>query len=628
MDKQMKLKVKDYTSFITMQDEVFFNTWSDRFVLKGKSLPELIEIIFTFLDGSKSLEDILAILPESYADIVIELIQELINRGIIENKRTTYDFFEVDELSKYKQTLMVFKEKAMDWLSSFNKFKTSELLLIGKGIAQVSFLNAMLCFGVKKLYLVDYLNDDLLRLVEDWKIKEPSLQVFWVPNNRIKTYFEITHELPDLVVYLSDNHEYLAQQNSEQLAKHLGAKILLSCTFEGYGLISPIFNNQSQSSWYDVLERINLRVQKNDIMHEEIFLHMLGNVVALKAFRSLSGLGMGWEDHVTILDPAWYKVSNHPFFPLSTSAETNLTISEKRSIYQTNQQGLNQKEFLKNLERFIDDKMGVLISLHPENLSQLPLVQMKAVAKLPNEINKELLQCVGTGETLEDASERAVREVFKEYAINMDKYKKKENYLGNSDNANIVIEWSTGLSYYEWLGNGILRCFQKLVTMGIITISFKELSLKDCPSKRCTRMLKVLKDYYKLEVKLLEMETEFHEFHLIRLVLSNQIQFDVVGKTQSEAVYYALIQMISMLQTHSNILNDQKMLKVQNTTQGMWDDDEDKTIDWKDWVSGVIKHFTKKGMVITEFPWFYDLSLYKMGLLVGRIAINIGGDKN
>lgn len=163
----MKPKFKTFFEWVPMTDEVVqFRSLETIFVMKGKSVVELLPLIIPLINGTNTVRDIVGKLPNVTLEVIEEVMEKFRNYYFIEDadgfKKTTLKRPRIKHSKNVIDFLAFYSERKMpdgDLINKYQLFESlqkSSCLVIGLGSLGIQVINSLAAFGIDELYGYDY----------------------------------------------------------------------------------------------------------------------------------------------------------------------------------------------------------------------------------------------------------------------------------------------------------------------------------------------------------------------------------------------------------------------------------------------------------------------------------------
>ncbi len=616
----MKPKLKQTVHFAPTEDGVYFKTWTGEFAIKGKGLYQWIEQMVPYLDGNRTIEELVEPLSPEQEQFVRHLINQLVQRGVIKDAtEESHVVLSEREKELYQQTILYLEEYASDGRKQFQRFRHSQWMVFGSGLSYRSCVRSVISLGVKTLYLEKTEDITLIRWIEKWQKKDPEFKVTWISSEKEEEILDtVVDKQLDLAIYVSDQYD---SERISSLIQFLGKHeidLLITSNIENRGIVGPIITKEEPTSWYSLQDRLHPKKEVAASPPPTFYL-MLGNLAALEAFKFVNGLpDQGVVDGVVILTPEQLETKRHPVLssPFFNKKES---VDEEEWLhrFQKKSEEEDQEVFLEQIAEISDPQLGILHPVHPGDLWQIPLLFMGATLHFPRSMNREIKQFVAGKENVSDATEQVIRDALTYYAQTIHEYEGDEELAATS------YVWENGRTFAEWLGRGALKAWAQMVKQ---SAPAKELPL-EIPSLKIGTYVKMLSLRYGCNIRLIEVDLGLPSSHYVQVLDNGNILAESVGRTQDEAVELALVQGISQMQlkNHHPELCDplEPSWFARSLEVGEWENKQ-PIPSWQEWKRNAEEYWKEKGWELIVKPWYRDPACYEAGLLIGRIGFKEG----
>lgn len=614
----MKPKLKQTVHFAPTEDGVYFKTWTGEFAIKGKGLYQWIEQMAPYLDGNKTIEELVEPLSHEQAQFVRQLISQLDQRGVIKDATDeSHVILSDQEKELYQQTILYLEEYASDGRKQFQEFRHSQWMVIGSGLSYRSCVRSVVSLGVKTLYLEATEDTTLIHWIEKWQKKDPELKVTWISSEGEEA---CAYQNLDLAIYVSDRYDFERIASLIQLLGKHEVDFLIATCIENRGIVGPVITKEAPTSWYSLRDRLHQK-QEAALSLPPTFYLMLGNLAALEAFKFTNELpDQGVVDGVVILTPDQLETKRHPLL-LSPFFNKEERVDEKEWLrrFQTKSEEEDQEVFLEQIAEISDPQLGIIHPVHPGDLWQIPLLFMGATLHFPRSMNRESKQFVVGKETVSDATEQVIRDALTFYAQAIHEHEGDEDLPATS------YVWENGRTFAEWQGRGALKAWSQMVKQ---SAQAKVLPL-EISSLKIGSYVKMLSLRYGCNIRLIEVDLGLPSSYYVQVLDGCNILAESVGRTQAEAVEAALVQGISQMQLknhHPDLCDPLEPSWISDGTleAGEWEN-ERPVPSWQEWKAVAEVHWQEKGWELIIKPWYRDPACFEAGLLIGRIGFKEGG---
>lgn len=620
----MKPKCKPHVHYAATSEGVYLRTWTNEVEIKGKNLYEWIEQIIPYLDGQKTVEELTGNLPEPQKGFVNALILELVKRGIVidasEDCRTEIG---EEEARLYRQTLLFLEDATVQGRTVFRAFRERRLVLVGKGLVYKALVRSLVKTGLQAPVIERDGEPSVDAFISEWSSKDASLQVDWLEAKSEIEWLERTSVRPEMVVLASDGYEEERTQALVAVCRARGIPLLVAATYGGLGVIGPVMDASSHTSWDDVLDRLSVATADREACESPVVKMLLGSTAALETVKYLTGLhDLGVRDQAILIDPEHLATTHHALAPIPLPEAANDREAVLR-LFRTRREEQAQDAFLYEMEAYKDERVGLLHALHPGDFWQIPMALTQSIVKIPHRYGGQLVPVIAGGEMINEATEKAVREGFLAYARLLEK--RFNTPLPDAD----LWSWSHGRTYQEWVGRGILNALAekgRREEHRLTRYQAEEVCLpKELP------YLKMLHVRYGLDVELAAVSLGVCGATRVLVLHGGQVLGEGAGRTPFEAMREALVAAMvqAQVQTHHPELAAAALETAERSAFAMGQKlviEKTEPQDWAEWTEQAVAALQEQGIDVVYAPWHADKAIFEQGVLVGQIGLNGKGE--
>lgn len=626
----MKPKMKSYVYYAPLDEGVYFKGWSTEFIVKGKNLYPFIEQLVSCLDGNHTIEDIINGLDERKATFVKQIIEELMKRDMLTNQDMNQGTISEMEERIYLQTITYLEDRVAQARDEFIKFRNKTILLRGNGFGLKALLRSLLKLGLRNIFVSlesedssDY--QELQKVVVNWKDNDQEVNVECVSGDEMKDGVFL-HSTPiDLSIYINDHissvHSIksdMEQMNSYQIP-HIIAGLI-----EGQCVIGPLTTEDSKHCWLCAYDTLSLHKEQDDLESYRDYptrLIMIGNVVALEAFKYLTELPDFQLMHQVISVDEYLETSFHTIVPspICQHVQTNKANEDIRT-----------EDELKRVEDFIDSYTGIVQRIEPEKLWQIPYPHIKGVVKLPNRMSGQQIKIVSYGSDIEEARLNLIKKGLLIYTKSVFEY--KHDMFRQS-----LVAWSSGFNQDEWMGKGILSSVWKRLHLNESEQAYYLLgddSIRCTECKQHKRIVNMLSDH---QVNIFYVDLPLSQSYGFLLFENEKFISQGKGRNQKEALIEALGQAISyyQLQHYEQTANVDSLEsspwsfpKSVHYSSNLFIPNDEILPTWSEWVQQAKNDIEMENMYLLAEQDENMLVFEKAGIMVGRIGVYRRGEEH
>ncbi|ASS75449.1 hypothetical protein CIG75_10995 [Tumebacillus algifaecis] len=615
----MKPKYKPHVHYAATDEGVYFRTWTNEFVIKGQTIYQWVEQVFPYLTGERTLDELVAPLPEAQANFVRTLVHELVRRGVVIDATSDSEVpISESEQTLYKQSLLFLEDQASNGRELFRRYRDRQVLLTGSGLSFRALVRALIKMGLRAPMIAETDDAELRNWIDRWKERDAAFDPAWITAGRKDTWLREQTERPSLVVHVSDAYEEAAVGQLIDVCAELKIPALIGTQLSGLGVIGPLLDEEATTSWHCLLDRFVPLGERLVESESPIFQVMIGNVAALEAFKAITALDtLSVRDQVALIDPRELEAKHHRLWPSPLQRPGKSSAEQGMERFLQVQEAEPLRDFLGHLEEIKDDRVGVLSLLHPGDLWQLPFAHAQAVVRLPGAVDGRALAVVTGGEQIDEAMEMAVREGLTAYARFVEEQV-------SSVNLSIDAAWSHGRDVHEWQGRGILQAL--IERAGRLGTRLEEFTGVRLEANVEQSFLKMLTLRYGLQVRLFAVDLGVSSAHQVRIWCDNQWIASGIGRTRREALKAALLQALSACQLQENhperaaAATAEPAQLPERVEQVEWVP-EAESLTWQAWNSEMHEQLLFQGITVVSMPWLVDEAPLQYGVLIGQIGL-------
>ncbi|MFD9686028.1 hypothetical protein ACFXPX_17245 [Kitasatospora sp. NPDC059146] len=418
-------------------------------ILKGASTYEFVQRIAPMLDGTRTLGELCAVVPESSRAAVAKMIMLLLAKGYVKNVLDDRPHTLSGELAATYAANISFIEYFTDSPElRFETYRDGPVVLTGSGPLLQALANSQLRAGVRTVPLAPFGESPFDRdRVQEHLEASRALD----PEQRIVD-LEADVERLDLLAADATMVLHVADRPMVERARRLpGAAVAAGAAFAqtvvagDEAWIGPVIaGNGDPTAWESAWRRLSALAP--DLVgadlrdHPEVapsgFLRgptvaLVANQLCFAAFRQLTGIdggpgndgGTGADagrrsDHLVRFDLESLETSKHAFLP-HPLARPVVPDDPARLAALTTAAPVGDEELARRAVDFVDPRTGVLAEVTERDHEQLPLFVSEVVVSDPVGLAGGPFAVHGCGETVVESRQRAVRRAFERYAAVM-----------------------------------------------------------------------------------------------------------------------------------------------------------------------------------------------------------------
>ncbi|NUQ96854.1 MAG: hypothetical protein HOY79_09905 [Streptomyces sp.] len=417
-------------------------------ILKGASTYEFIQRIAPMLDGTRTLGELCAAVPESSRSALAKLILLLQGKGYVKNVLDDRPHTLSGELATTYAANISFIEYFTDSPElRFETYRNSSLVLTGSGPLLQALVNSQLRAGVRTVRLAPFAESPFDRDRVDEHLAASREQD---PEQRIE-YLEADTRPLDLLTADATMVLHVADRPMIERARLLPAAALAAGAAFAQVLVAgdeawvgPVIGKDDEATAWDSAWR-RLSALTSDLTgadlrdHPEVapseFLRgptvaLVANQLCFAAFRHLTGIDEGsGAAHLVRFDLETLETTKHAFVP-HPLARPVVPDDPARLTALAAAAPVDDEELARRAVDFVDPRTGVFAEVTERDYEQLPLFVSEVVVSDPVGLAGGPFPVHGCGETVVESRQRAVRHAFERYAAVMADSRKGERLYG------------------------------------------------------------------------------------------------------------------------------------------------------------------------------------------------------
>lgn len=386
-------KLRPSVVFAPYQNGIFFKCFETSFVFKGHAaLYSLFERILPFLTEGVELEALLSAVPGNARPVVSSLLSQLRDQELmIEVQPEALASLSVEERETFREMIAFLEGMTSRPYEAFLRLRRAEVVVIGTGWTLFSAIRSLCRAGVGRLE-VWIRGGDRARI-------DRLLAAHPLVRTRLRSTAEGELELEsaNLVLELFEDGE---DPRGSLIPSNSAIPRLRAVSRPEFGIVGPLFP-ASESELTDACARLRRPSAVPDVtpLRTPILEGTVANIAAFEAARFLCALPSKTQlgqAAVVLREP--FSTRYHPVLrvveaPASDEAELRRLL--ELSAAQTATE-------IPETSALTDERFGLVLVPHPDELPQLPLFTASALVRDPD------APVLGHGRTLSAAYARAV----------------------------------------------------------------------------------------------------------------------------------------------------------------------------------------------------------------------------
>lgn len=629
----MRPKLKDYVFYTALTDGVLFRGLNGDVILRGKELYPWVERLAPYMDGTHTLEWLSRSQNEQRKKLVTSLIERLTAAGLVRDAgQDDETLLSAHETRRYAASLAHLENHCSDPCRVFAALRQRTIFVAGQGAALRATVQALLDMGVCKIATWTLCGETQQQLeILLSRYQQQDTAIMWFP-------LEETREplLPadcDAVIYVDGSYASCMALRLQQQC-YLQDKIFLS----GGGLQDRLYIGPlTQPGKIACLGCARVRLSAGAFDEVETapslgptHAALLGYALAYWLFCDLTGLptpdqGKGllsfavdtitMQTHHLVAWPGCKWCQYHD--------EQELEMLDLVATYSEREHALAQEVFQQQVGTLTDQHVGILGVVTDEAVEQLPVYQVSVTVRGNGKRDVCLVVPAPDLNQARYLAQRAGLAAYAQwYAPAAEKQWWMDDAQVSSEQPGNVV-FSTGRSYWEWIGTGLLEIMRRQVWSVAEQVTLvRPFHPADEDAQELVPYVKMLRIRFGVPVTLCQLEPPVpFPGQAVALFIHSKLADISVDLTAVRAAQRALIRLLQHVQhgeseAGSNLCDQLTALK-----QGLYHDLFAPDTAWKTWTQTALQHYRQHNTVVLLQPNMIDPALDAIGLLTGYIGI-------
>jgi putative thiazole-containing bacteriocin maturation protein len=442
----MRPKLKGDVYWIPVPDGVFVLSSQASRSIKGQQIAQWLDRLAPYLDGSNTVDDLVADLSADKQQMVRTLIAFLARNGYV--KDATKDephSLSADEQRVYEPEISYIDYFADSAAHRFKRYRESSIVVIGSGLTLAALVRALLQAGLRRVHVMTTgeCPADMTLLIEDIRLtcdRDPSQEIIHhvlaggedaVPADALDD--------ADMVVHVSDRPMIGRALALARLCGQRRRVSLQGVVVDGCAWLGPVASPGGEPGWEDAWRRLQANLPGEGEGESSTYAFadapgsapgpflagptaaIVGNHLGFTCFKHIAGVGTGTE-HLTRIDLETLRTTTHRFaaHPLARPAgpEDDLEFLARMCALKDGAP-VDGDTFSQRAAECFDERLGLFTALAEGDLTQLPLSVAQVVVSNPVDlidISSGHPYAVGVGDDFVSARRRATQRAFEIYA--------------------------------------------------------------------------------------------------------------------------------------------------------------------------------------------------------------------
>lgn len=302
-------RLRNDALFFPLRDGVMLRSDQQSFFLYGDSVYPMLNALAPLLSGEHSLQEICADLEPRSRESLIELINVLLEGGILKDQAQEKSLLRDDIRRRFKDQIEFIAHLANDPLHRFEEFRQSRLLLIGSGSSFARCAASLVGYGLKDLFALPTGADP--QDLNGARSVASGLESEGIDASvRLVGRFEPDSRLLDLkklsiLVYCTDSPSLTDLQLISRWSDESCVRVLPGFVLGNQAIMGPAMEPEAGGCWVCGLFRIVDDLGNQDrrtlfrkhlfstmpvqLAPSDVMARMLGDDIAFEAFKILIG---------------------------------------------------------------------------------------------------------------------------------------------------------------------------------------------------------------------------------------------------------------------------------------------------------------------------------------------------
>lgn len=447
----MRVKLKNDVFFLKVEDGAYLKNNQGAFTLKGKTVYDWLEHLVPYLTGDYTLEDLCRNLSEDKRKMVRNLVEVLIERKfvkqVVEGEAHSLSQAELQIYRSQIEFIDYFQDSAE---RRFERFRAANVILIGSGLTVASVAHSLMDSGLRRINVL-FTEDDsrrprVLQYFERFSAKDSLLEFHEPPPVDWQHPDSVSKLIADYDIVLHSSDELMLDRTRllNRLCVSQGKLFLQGMVVDGQGWVGPLVQPSEAGCWECSWRRYRSALgcandeaslyQPRDyggrfVEKDEYFsptaAAIIGNTITFEAFKQLTGTTEPEAPaQVFLLNLETLETSFHSFLPhpscsscAPTPPRTAEEVFAQFEEMRMQRAYTDRDSFIQSAQKLVDERIGVLTSLEPGDLVQLPLARCEAsIAEKPQEAKSARADnMIGAGRSHNEARYWAARKGLETY---------------------------------------------------------------------------------------------------------------------------------------------------------------------------------------------------------------------
>jgi bacteriocin biosynthesis cyclodehydratase domain len=390
------------TFYFPTADGIYLRNNQGSSFLKGKSLGRLLDILTPYLDGSHTLDEITGMLAQDRQAIITDVILTLFNKGFLKDlSQDRPHHLTPAELHTYQPEIAFIGSYADSAAARFERYRTSNILLIGAGLTITALVNATLHSGLRhvNVLVTDECTTTLQRFQEYAALyhKRDDQQTITLLHDVDWTAEDASLALLapfDVVMTISDCSMPARTQLLQRLCWQQNKLFMTAVAVNDEFWLGPLALPGEKGCWECAWHRLPTNIPQDKLADYAFVDHpehiaspfiaaptaaVVANLLNFEVFKQIAGAGpRETRDSLLVVDLETLQNQRKSFVPspyCRTCGTEPLQTPELFLQYIQDQEHKvrqEQEDFSKRAVRLFDDRLGLFAIADERDFTQIP----------------------------------------------------------------------------------------------------------------------------------------------------------------------------------------------------------------------------------------------------------------
>ncbi|SOB86079.1 hypothetical protein [Streptomyces sp. 1331.2] len=406
-------------------------------MLKGASTYEFIQRIAPMLDGTRTLGELCAVVPEPSRAAVAKLITLLLAKGYVKNVLDDRPHTLSGELAATYAANISFIEYFTDSPElRFETYRESPVVLAGSGPLLQALAHSQLRAGVRTVPLAPFGEspfdrDRVAEHLDASRAQDPEQRIVYLDADAQR--LDRVTAGAAMVLHVADRPMIDRARRLPAAAVAAGAAFAQAVVSGDEAWVGPVIGSSDDATAWDSAWR-RLFALTPDLVGADLRDHpeaapseflrgptvaLVANQLCFAAFRHLTGIDEGaGADHLVRFDLETLETSKHAFLPHPLALPV-VPDDPARLTALAAAAPVDDEELARRAVEFVDPRTGVFAEVTERDYEQLPLFVSEVVVSDPVGLAGGPFPVHGCGESVVESRQRAVRHAVERYAAVM-----------------------------------------------------------------------------------------------------------------------------------------------------------------------------------------------------------------